>query len=458
MPVRLIESLATTEPLAEVFADPSVLTAMLKFEVALARCQSRFGIIPKSAALAISAAAAAGHFDAEALSRDTLRAGTPAIPLVQALTRQVRKRSAAAAGFVHWGATSQDVADTALILLLARVQPLFDLDLDRVEAALRRLSQRHRGTVMLSRTLLQAAPPTTFGLKCAGWLAAVHRSRARLDAAFQESLVLEFGGAVGTLASLGKKGVALGRAMARELGLGYPDAPWHAHRDRLAALLCACGVLAGTLGKMACDLSLLMQTEIGEVQESASPGRGGSSTMPHKRNPIGCALALESAGRLPGLVSSFLSCMTQEHERGLGGWQAEWPIVSQAMQATGLAAAAMAEVAEGLIVDPARMRVNLEATRGIVFAERAMLLTGARLGRETAHKIMERAARRSVEEKRSLREVIAAMPEIKGQIDSKVLAGLDVPEQYLGSAREFQRRQLASAKKSSRRGSNRGKE
>jgi 3-carboxy-cis,cis-muconate cycloisomerase len=450
MPVRLMESLATTEPLAAVFADDSVLEAMLKFETALARCEARLGIIPAVAARAIAAAASVDSLDPAALARETLRAGTPAIPLVQALTRQVRKRNSAAAGFVHWGATSQDVADTALILLLKRVQALLEPDLDRVEAALRRLARRHRRTIMLSRTLLQAASPTTFGLKAAGWLGAIHRSRARLEAAFQESLVLEFGGAAGTLAALGKKGTVLGKALARELGLGLPDAPWHAHRDRLAALLCACGVITGALGKMARDLSLLMQTEVGETAEGSAQGRGGSSTMPHKHNPVGCALTLATATRLPGLVSSFLSGMPQEHERGLGGWQAEWPIVAQAVQATGLAVASMAEVAEGLTVNAARMRANVQATRGVVFAERAMMLAGAKLGRDSAYRVLEEATNRSRREQRSLREVLAEMPEVENALDRESLAGLEVPEQYLGAADEFQRRLLESAKKSRR--------
>jgi 3-carboxy-cis,cis-muconate cycloisomerase len=204
---------------------------------------------------------------------------------------------------------------------------------------------------------------------------------------------------------------------------------------------------------MARDLSLLMQTEIGEAAETLAPGRGGSSTMPHKRNPVGCALTLASAARLPGLVSSFLSNMPQEHERGLGGWQAEWPVITQAIQAAGLAAASMAEVAAGLTVDAARMRANIEATRGVVFAERAMMLAGTRLGRDAAYKMLEEATRRSLEEKKNLCEVLAATPEFRDHLDPKILAGLEIPEQYLGSADEFQRRQLESAKKRSGRGS-----
>ena len=458
MPVWLMESLATTEPLAAVFADESVLAAMLRFEVALARCQARMGMIPAAAAKSIAAAAAARGFNAASLAGRTLQAGTPAIPLVQALTEQVRRRDPAAAGYVHWGATSQDVADTALVLLLQRVQPMVDSDLDRLEEALHRLARQHRRTVMLSRTLLQAAPPTTFGLKAAGWLAAVHRSRARWDAAFQESAVLQFGGASGTLAALGKKGIALGETLARELGLGFPDAPWHAHRDRLAALLCACGVLTGVLGKMARDLSLLAQTEVEEAAEAHVQGRGGSSTMPHKRNPVGCAVALAAAVRLPGLVAGFLSGMLQEHERGLGGWQAEWPVIAAAFQTTGAAAAAMAEVAAGLSVNARRMRANIAATRGQVFAERAMMLAGEALGRDAAHKILEEAASRSRKENRNLGEVLATMPEVQDRLHPRVLADLEHPEHYLGVADGFLKRQLDSAQKRSRRGSTRGKE
>jgi 3-carboxy-cis,cis-muconate cycloisomerase len=444
MAVRLMESLATTEPLAALFSDDSVLQALLDFEAALARAQARLNIIPKRAAEAIAAAAGAAIFNA-ALAQDTLRAGTPGIPLVKALTEQVRKRNPAAAGFVHWGATSQDVCDTALVLLLKRAQPILESDLARLQNALRRLAVQHRQTVMLSRTLLQAAPPTTFGLKAAGWLAAIHRSQRRLHAGFQESLVLQFGGANGTLAALGEHGLAVGKAVAEELGLAYPDAPWHAHRDRLAALVCACGILTGELGKMARDISLLMQSEVGEVAEAGDRGRGGSSTMPHKGNPIGCSVTLAAANRVPGLVSSFLSSMVQEHERGVGGWQAEWPVLSIVIQSTGLAAASMAEVAEGLTVDEPRMRVNIEATQGVIFAERAMMLLGEKLGRDIAHKVLEEATRKSREQKRRLSEVLGEMKAVKDHLDPAALRELETPEQYLGVADEFQKRLLASA-------------
>jgi 3-carboxy-cis,cis-muconate cycloisomerase len=249
--------------------------------------------------------------------------------------------------------------------------------------------------VMLGRTLLQAAPPVTFGLKAAGWRAAIRRSRARLDAAFAEALVLQFGGASGTLAALGEKGLEIGRAMAQDLGLTFPDAPWHAHRDRLAALIAACGVLTGCLGKMARDLALLMQGEVAEAAEPVGEGRGGSSTMPQKRNPIASAVALAAANRVPGLVAAFLAGMVQEHERGLGGWQAEWPTVASVIQSTGVALASMAEAAEGLDVSETQMRENIAATNGAVFAERISMLLAASLGREQSHKILENAVNSS---------------------------------------------------------------
>jgi 3-carboxy-cis,cis-muconate cycloisomerase len=435
--VRLIDSLSTTAPLAALFSDESLLQAMLDFEAALARAEAREKIIPATAAKAIEKAANARLYDIGELAQKTQRGGTAGIPVSKALTEKVRKIDAAAAGFVHWGATSQDVADTGLILLLKGARRILGDDLSRLEKALQRLSNEHKDSVMLGRTLLQPAPPVTFGLKAAGWLGAVWRSHARLEAAFDEALMLQFGGASGTLAALSDKGIRVGRLMAEDLGLGFPDAPWHTQRDRLAALIAACGVLTGALGKMARDVSLLMQGEVNEAAEPGGDGRGGSSTMPQKRNPIGSALTLAAANRVPGLVAAFLAGMVQEHERGVGGWQAEWATVSDVVQATGLAASSMAEVAEGLSVNEADMRANIEATHGSVLAERAMMLLGAKLGRDAAHKLLQAAAQRSESEERSLAEVLAEIPEAKSALDAKTLRDLDRPESYLGVAEEL---------------------
>ena len=445
MSARLIESLATTGPLAELFSDQSVLQEMLDFEAALAQAEARLGIVPQAAADAISAVAKVEAFDTAALARDTLRAGTPGIPLVKALTERVRALNPEAACFVHWGATSQDVADTALILLLKRARGILANDLSRLEQALLRLSEQHEKTMMLGRTLMQSAPPVTFGLKAAGWLGAIRRSKRRLEDAFPGALVLQFGGGSGTLASIGEQGLAVAGVLASELELGVPDAPWHTQRDRLAALLCACGVLTGGLGKMARDISLLMQGEVGEVAEPGGEGRGGSSTMPHKRNPIGSAVTLAASHRLPGEIAAFLSAMVQEHERGVGGWQAEWPIVAAIIQGTGVALASMAEVAEGLSVDANRMRSNIEATHGVIFAEHAMMLLGPKLGRDVAHKVLEEATRTSIAQGRHLVEVLAEMREVTRHLDKATLDQLEAAEKYLGVAREFRKRLLSSA-------------
>jgi 3-carboxy-cis,cis-muconate cycloisomerase len=427
----MIDSLATTEELSALFSDESVVRAMLDFEIALAAVEARAGIIPQGTAEAITEAA--NTIVIEGLARDALRAGTPTIPLLKTLSSHTR--------FAHWGATSQDVSDTAMVLLLKRAQVILRNDCDRLESALHRISDEHATTVMLGRTLLQPAPPVTFGLKAAGWCAAVRRGAARVFSRFEQALVLQFGGASGTLAALGGRGVEIGQAVAEELELEYPDAPWHAHRDRLAALMCACGVLVGSLGKMARDVSLLMQSEVAEAAEPGGGGRGGSSTMPHKQNPIACSIALAAANRAPALVAAFLAGMVQEHERGVGGWHAEWPTIAGMMQTTGVALAAMAEVAEGLTVDARRMRKNIEATQGAIFAEKALMLLAPILGRDRAHQLIEEAVRKSRSEKRRLCEVLAEIPDA-----APCLNELETPEGYLGSAEEFRKRLLATCR------------
>jgi 3-carboxy-cis,cis-muconate cycloisomerase len=441
---RLIECLATTPALAALFSDESILQAMLEFETALARAESRNGVIPNEAAAAIAAAAKAGNFDIPALADAAFRAGTPVIPLVKMLTDQVRKTDADAARFVHWGATSQDVADTAMSLLLKRTEPILIADLSRLEKALKELSERHKDTVMLGRTLLQPAPPVTFGLKATGWLASIRRGRRHLYRALRVAAVLQFGGASGTLASLGDRGIPVAQALSAELGFGDASpTPWHTQRDQLATLICACGVLTGSLGKMARDISLLMQNEVAEVSEPGGDGRGGSSTMPNKRNPTACVLTLAAAHRVPSLVASFLSAMLQEHERGVGGWQAEWPIVAAVVQSTGVAIASMAEAAEGFTLNTQKMRLNIENTDGGIFAERAMMLLAANVGRDVAHNILNAAVKKSTEQGRRLSAVLAETPEATIHLAPSEIKQLETPEQYLGSAEAF-RQALAS--------------
>ena len=355
MSARLLASLGTTEEFADLFSDSSVLEALLAFESALARAQACLGLIPQSAAAAISRAAVADGFDAAAIAREARQSATIALPLVNALAARVREIDEPSARFVHWGATSQDAIDTAIVLLLGRAQGILARDHARLAQSLRALSERHAGTVMLARTLLQPAPPITFGLKAAGWYGAVERSWKRLQGAFGEALLLQFGGVAGTLAAYGAAGPALAGQLGKELRLPVSGAPWHAHRDRLAALAAHCGIYTGALGKIARDIALLMQHE---VAEAAEPG-GGSSAMPNKRNPSGCAIALAAANRTPGLVAAFLAGMVQEHERAVGGWQAEWQTLAGLVEATGSALAAVAGAIEGLTVYPDRMLANL---------------------------------------------------------------------------------------------------
>jgi 3-carboxy-cis,cis-muconate cycloisomerase len=433
---RLIECLATTDSLAEIFSNQSVLQAMLDFEASLARAAARAGIVPEAAAHAISAAADASQFDAAGIASDARKSATPVIPLVAALTERVRSVDADAAQYVHWGVTSQDVADTAMILLLKRAQPLLAEDHARVDRALRDLSEAHAATVMLGRTLLQPATPITFGLKAAGWCAALNRSWWRLSAAWRDALVLEFGGAAGTRAAFGDRASVVAMELASDLGLS-PAPPWHTDRDRIGAAIAAMGLFTAVLGKIARDIALLMQAEIGEVSE---PG-GGSSAMPHKRNPSGSVVVMAAATRMPGLVAAFLTGMVQEQERSIGGSQAEWPTIAAIVQTTGSAVAALATALEGLRVDAARMQANLNATAGVVFAERAVVLLGPALGRVTARQLVTEAVRRSQELRRPFHEVLRSMPEIAHGSATRALDDLDRPDQYLGDA-EILRRQL----------------
>jgi 3-carboxy-cis,cis-muconate cycloisomerase len=435
MPSRLLESLATTEELADLFSDRSVLEALLAFESALARAQAHLGLIPPAASDAIASAAVAENFDAAEIARDARKSASLAIPLVKALNARVHELDAQSAPFVHWGATSQDAIDTAMVLLLGRAQTILARDHARLAQSLRQLSERHADTIMLARTLLQPAPPITFGYKVAGWYGATQRSWRRVCVSFHDALTLQFGGASGTLAAYGSDGPALARELAAELHLTTAGAPWHAQRDRLAALVAHCGIYTGALAKMARDISLLMQQEVGELAEAG----GGSSAMPNKQNPSGCVIALAAANRTPGLVAAFLSGMVVEHERGAGGWQAEWPSLAGIVEASGSALAAMCGVVESLAVHPGRMRANLAATQGVIFAEKANLLLAPKLGRDRAQALLADAARDAIQTNRPMLEILQGNPQIASILTPEQLANLDRPEDYLGAAEHFRK-------------------
>ncbi len=428
----------------EIFSDQARLQGMLDFEAALARSEARLGVIPKAAAPAIEAQCRAELFDIEALARAAVLSGNTAIPMVKALTALVGKKDKQAAGYVHWGATSQDAMDTGLILQLRGAFVSIDADLVRLADALARLANKHKRTPMAGRTWLQQAVPVTFGLKAAGALSAVERHRARLRELRGRVLVIQFGGAAGTLASLGDRGLDIAKALAGELKLGVPDIPWHAHRDRVAEVAAMLGLLVGTLGKIAYDVSLLTQTEVGEAFEPAAPGRGRSSTMPHKRNPVGCAVVLAAATKVPGLVSVMLAAMVQEHERGLGNWHAEWETLPEICMLSAGALAQVSRMMEGLEIDTARMRHNLDGTHGLILAEAVAAALAPRLGREAAYGLIEEACRGAVEQNKPLRDVLAKDAMVGKLLSVNELDRLFDPANYLGVAEQFVGRVLAS--------------
>ena len=440
MTSRLIRSLATTDALAAAFSDTAYLQGMLDFEAALARAEAGVGLVPAPAAAAITRSAVAAEFDVATILSSARANATPAIAVVRMLEARVAAVDSDASRWVHFGATSQDVCDTALILCVRAAWPSLERDHARCVDVLHRLSREHSRTVMLGRTLLQPAAPITFGLKAAGWLGSLSRSWNSCARAFENAMVLQFGGAAGTLASLGNHGVAVETALAKELSLAVPDAPWHAHRDRLAELVTACGIHTAAIGKIARDISLLMQHEVGEVFERG----GGSSTMPHKRNPSRCAIALAAAERMPGLVASMLTSMPHEHERSVGGWHAEGPIISDAIQTTGSALAAMADAIDGLTIDAARMRRNIDDTRGVIFAERVAVAIAPAVGRARAAELVKGAVEAAERSGSNFADTVSRTPEIASLLPDDI-AGLSEPDTYLGTADTFRQRLIEAS-------------
>lgn len=441
----LLGPMFATSEMRTLFSDRAVLGRMLAVEAALARAEAAVGVIPRKAAAPIEAACNPSRFDPAAIGSAAQASGNVAIPLVKALTAAVAKRDADAARFVHWGATSQDIIDTATSLAIRDGVKLLVRDLERAIRGFASLARRHRKKPMAGRTWLQQALPITFGLKAARWASMLIRARARLEAAARTGSVLQFGGAAGTLASLGRKGGAVTKRLAIELDLPAPDLPWHAERDRIAGVAANLGILVGAAGKIARDVSLLMQTEVAEAFEAAAPGRGGSSTLPHKRNPVGAAEILTAATLAPGLVAGILAGMTQEHERALGGWQAEWIALPQLFLLASGAAARIAEIAKGLEVNPERMRENLDVTGGLIMAEAVQMELGEKLGRLAAHDLLEAASKRAAAENRHLRDVLLDAPEVASALSPERIDALLDPTAYLGSADEFIERALAAA-------------
>jgi len=425
---------------AAILSPAGRVARMLRFEAALAEAQAETGLIPERAARAIAAAAAEG-IDTAAVLEAAGAAGNPAIPLVKALGAKLPPE---AAPFLHYAATSQDVIDSAVMLQLADCWAAMRIDLDALAAALVDLVQGHRRTVMAGRTLGQQAMPITFGHKAAMWLDAVLRARTRLRTMPAECLMVQYGGAVGTQAGLDPRAEAIVAALARRLGLGVPSVPWHGARDRLVDAASRFALLIGTLGKIAADIALLMQTEIGEAQEAEA---GGSSAMPHKRNPVRPLIALAASKAAPGLMATLYGAMAQEHERGLGGWHAEWTALPALVGMAHGALAGMAKTARSLRVDPDAMARNLAATRGLLSAEALAQALAPALGKLAAHAHVEALCRRAVTESRDLKSLAAADPLAAKHLAPAALEAAFDPAQRLGRSEAMIDRVLAEAKR-----------
>ena len=426
------------------FDDTGRLQGMLDFEAALAKAQAQVGLIPQSAVAPIAAACRAELFDVPSLAVIMASAGNTAIPLVKALGRQVAQQSTEAERFVHLGATSQDAMDTGLILQVRAAIALLEVSLRDLAAALAEQAERHALTPMAGRTWLQQATPVTLGMKISGWLAAIGRHFEQLQQLKQRVLCLQFGGASGTLAALGDQAWPVSEALAEVLELALPEQPWHTQRDRLVELGGWLAALIGSLGKLGRDTSLLMQTEVAEVFEPSAPGKGGSSTMPHKRNPVSAAALLGAATRAPGLVATLYAALPQEHERSLGLWHAAWKTLPELFC---LAAGSLQHahtVIAGMEVAPQRMADNLELTQGLVLAEAVSITLSQRIGRERAHHLLEHACRQAVAEQCHLRDVLKANAEVSAELSAAEIDHLLNPAHYLGQAQRWVDRTLAA--------------
>ncbi|MFD2934902.1 3-carboxy-cis,cis-muconate cycloisomerase [Spirosoma flavum] len=358
----LAESIFTTPLMEALFSDATELRFMLAFESALATAQAAVGVIPTSSATTIADVCQQTDWDTEQIREQTLLSGNPAIPFVNLLKERVGRKSLKAVQYVHWGVTSQDVIDTALMCQLKQGLEQLRGDLNRLTNQLTALAHTHQYTPMMGRTLLQQALPMTFGGKVMGWLDGLLRSTERLERIMKECIIVQLGGPVGNGATLGEHGSAIRERVADTLELGTTTHAWHTQRDRLADIAAMLGILNGSLGKLANDVILLMQTEVGEVREGAAEGKGGSSSMPHKRNPVTSTFMVAIAHRTPALVASLLGAMIQSHERAAGAWHSEWPVIREVVKLTAANLHYANDLIGSLEVDTVRMQQNLNAT------------------------------------------------------------------------------------------------
>jgi 3-carboxy-cis,cis-muconate cycloisomerase len=420
----------STPAMREVFADEATVARYVEVEVALAAAEARAGVIPQAAADAIRRHARAKTIDLAKLKDETELVGYPIVGLV----RQLAKQCGEAGRYVHWGATTQDIMDTATVLQVRDALALVETELAAIAKALAGLARKYRGAVMAGRTHLQHALPVTFGYKAAVWLSMIQRHRRRLTEMKPRVLVGQFGGAAGTLASLGDKGLAVHEALMAELSLGASPIPWHVARDGLAETAGLLGLITGSLAKLATDVMLMMQTEVGEVFEPYEEGRGSSSTMPQKRNPISCELILAAAKIVRQNAGLMLDAMASDYERATGPWQVEWQALPEAFLAASAALHQARFMLEGLVVDPKRMRKNLDQTGGLILAEAVMMALAEHTGRQDAHHVVAHAARAALEQGTTLLAQLKKEPKVTQHLSNERLRELLDPERYLGSA------------------------
>ncbi|MFP5593889.1 3-carboxy-cis,cis-muconate cycloisomerase [Kluyvera sp. 142486] len=441
--MSVLTPLLRTEALTDIFSDERLVQGMLDFEAALATAQARCGVIPDAAVAPISAACRVSLIDLPALAASAANAGNLAIPLVKQLTQRVKNTDTDAARYVHWGATSQDAIDTGLMLQLQQALGETETRLAQLIRVLAEQVKRHQHTLLPGRTWMQHALPITYGLKLAGTLDALLRWQERLVQMRSRVLALQFGGAAGTLASLKEKGPEVAQALAAQLNLTLPDTPWHSQRDRLIELASWYAGLCGTLGKFANDFALMMQTEVAEVSEPIAEGRGGSSAMPHKRNPVSCAAILAAVTRVPGLMATLYASQIQQHERALGGWQAEWETLPQLIMLAGGVLENSEYLVKGMQVNTQKMRDNLDITHGLVMAESVTQALAAHLGKADAHHLIETICHRAIALDCPLRPLLENDPLVSQHLSPEQLTQLLDPANAVGSADHFVRQVLA---------------
>lgn len=428
---EIFGALWSTAEMRALFAESNHLQLMLEVEAGLARAQAGLGLIPREAAEAITRAARVENLELERVAEGARQSGVPVPALVSELSRVAGEE---AARHIHLGATTQDILDTALVLQMRRAFEFVRRDLVALARALAERAREFRDTPMAARTNMQQAVPTTFGLKCAVWAAPLCDHVERLDQVARRVLVVQFGGAAGTLAALGGNGIAVAQALARELGLDAPDLPWHVRREGVAEAVSLLGLIGGSLAKFAVDIRLLMQTEVGEVFEPHAEGRGGSSTMPQKRNPVGAEHIVAAARQVQALVPVMLAAMAQEQERAMGPWQSESLALPQSFALCAGALAHAIEIATGMTIDAERMRRNLELGGGLIMAEAVASGLTPVMGRAGAQRALRRVADRAIGGRKTLAQALREDAEVRGHLDEAQIDRLLEPASYLGSA------------------------